>query len=285
MWRARSILAALDGGVPSLNALGEAIRLAQWGNGRVTGLTVTPSYEGDLSLVGVPDLGGILAGPCEDILERALDVAEALGVRIKVLCEEGEPHIKILERAESEGSDLIVMGASGRSPFWSVILGSVMTNVIARSRTDVLVIPEGATVKWECALLALDLSGSARSVAERALEWAAAYGCAIKVALLPSSPFNPNGAKPGEAESLQWIVCEGAREVGVRCEILPQCAGAPKALGAVAEAVEADMIVMGSSGRTGIGRLLGGCAPERIVSGYKRPVLIARRGASRSSGP
>lgn len=104
MWRARSILAALDGGVPSLNALGEAIRLAQWGNGRVTGLTVTPSYEGDLSLVGVPDLGGILAGPCEDILERALDVAEALGVRIKVLCEEGEPHIKILERAESEGA-------------------------------------------------------------------------------------------------------------------------------------------------------------------------------------
>jgi nucleotide-binding universal stress UspA family protein len=285
MWRARSILAALDGGAPSLNALGEAIRLAQWGNGRVTGLTVAPSYEGDLSLVGVRDLDSVLAGPCEEILEGALDVAEALGVRIKILCEEGEPHVKILERAESEGSDLIVMGASRRSPFWSVLLGSVMTSVIARSRTDVLVIPEGARVKWECALLALDPAGNGESVAERALEWAAAYGCALKVTLLSAYAFRPNGAKPGEAESLQWIVCEEAREAGVRCEILPQCAGAPKALGAVAEAVEADMIIMGSSGRTGIGRLLGGCAPERIVSGSKRPVLIARRGASRSSGP
>lgn len=283
MWRARSILAALDGGAPSLNALGEAIRLAQWGNGRVTGLTVAPSYEGDLSLVGVRDLDSVLAGPCEDILEGALNVADALGTRIRVLCEEGEPHIKILERAESEGSELIVMGASGRSPFWGVLLGGVMTNVIARSRIDVLVIPKGATVKWECALLALDPAENGGSVAERALEWAAAYGCALKVALI-STALRSSGAKPGEAESLQRIVCEGAREAGIGCEVLPQCAaGAPRTLGALAEAVGADLIIMGSSGRTGARRLLGGCVAEKVISGSGRPVLIARKRAARSS--
>jgi nucleotide-binding universal stress UspA family protein len=275
---------ALDGSGPSLHALEEAIRLAQWARGRVTVITVTPPYEGDLSLVGVRDIKSAISGPCEEILSDALDVVEAMNFPIDVVCEEGEPHEKILECAETKRCDLIVMGAGARRPILGILLGSVVPKVIAHSRQDVLVIPERAAIDWEKMLLVADGSSYGEIAAARAVDLAAAYGGELKVIFIPEAFFSASkevlssggastsGATLGNARYIQ----ERAAKAGVRCEILAQSGGVRGAVRGVAEQQGVGMIVTGADGRTGLKRLLMGGVAEKIIHSARRPVFIAK---------
>lgn len=275
---------ALDGSGPGLHALEEAIRLAQWARGRVTAITVVPPYEGDLSLVGVRDIKSAISGPCEEVLSEALDIAEAMNFPIDVVCEEGEPHEKILERAEAKRCDLIVMGAGAHRPILGILLGSVMPKVIAHSRQDVLVIPERAAIDWEKMLLVADGSSYSEIAAERAIDLAAAYGGELKVMLIPEAFFSASkkvvssggastsGATHGNARYIE----ERAAKAGVRCEILAQSGGVFGAVRRITEQQGIGMIVTGADGRTGLKRLLVGDVAERIIHRAQRPVFIAK---------
>ncbi len=59
-------------------------------------------------------------------------------VDISELVEAGVPYNKIVERAQSEGADLIVMSTHGRTGFEQILLGSVTAKVVARSSCPVL---------------------------------------------------------------------------------------------------------------------------------------------------
>jgi len=60
----------------------------------------------------------------------------------------GPPAAAIIEAAEAEGADLIVMSSHGRSGLGRLILGSVAESVLRGTRTPVLVLrPEGAPVE------------------------------------------------------------------------------------------------------------------------------------------
>jgi nucleotide-binding universal stress UspA family protein len=60
-------------------------------------------------------------------------------VRQKV--EFGAPHTSIVEMAEREGADLIVMSTHGRTGLSHMLLGSVTERVVARAPCPVLAIP------------------------------------------------------------------------------------------------------------------------------------------------
>jgi nucleotide-binding universal stress UspA family protein len=284
MRRVKNILVALDGSGPGLHALEEAIRLAQWARGRVTAITVAPPYEGDLSLVGVRDIKSAISGPCEEILGKALDVAEAINFPIDVVCEEGEPHEKILERAEAKRCDLIVMGAGEHRPILGILLGSVMPKVIAHSRQDVLVIPERVAIDWEKMLLVADGSSYGEIAVERAIDLAAAYGGELKVIFTPEAFFSASkeGLSRGEASTSgathgnTRYIQERAAKAGLRCEILAQSGGVCGAVRSIAEQQGIGMIVTGADGRTGLKRLLMGGVAEKIIHSARRPVLIAK---------
>jgi nucleotide-binding universal stress UspA family protein len=151
----KNILAALDGSESSFHALAEAIRLARWNKGRVSAMAVTPTYEGDLSLVGVGvgDIEELVRGSGGEILAIALEMAEASDARLATLQREGELHEKILEHAEAEGADLIVLGAGREYSLARAFLGASEADTVRFSRKDVLIIPYGATVGWERILL------------------------------------------------------------------------------------------------------------------------------------
>ena len=68
------------------------------------------------------------------------DIAKAANVEVESVILEGHPAEEIVEFAEHNGMDLIVMGTLGKTGFDRFLLGSVAENVIRHSKTPVLVV-------------------------------------------------------------------------------------------------------------------------------------------------
>ena len=62
-------------------------------------------------------------------------------VEVRCLAEFGTPHLNIVEKAEAEGADMIVMSTHGRTGIDHLILGSTTEKVVARASCPVLVVP------------------------------------------------------------------------------------------------------------------------------------------------
>lgn len=100
--------------------------------------------------LAVPHRAAAMAGPdlvhayYRDDAELALrPVREALserGVEADFSWVVGHPAEAIARKAAESGSDLIVMGSHGHGALGNVVLGSVATQVLARSKVPVLLI-------------------------------------------------------------------------------------------------------------------------------------------------
>jgi nucleotide-binding universal stress UspA family protein len=80
------------------------------------------------------------AEQAEHVLSPVRTFVEQQGWKAKVRHVVGHPPDEIARMAEQEKPDLIVMGTHGHSALGNVILGSVTTGVIARTRAPVLLV-------------------------------------------------------------------------------------------------------------------------------------------------
>ncbi|MCQ4165550.1 universal stress protein [Tahibacter harae] len=71
---------------------------------------------------------------------RARETLEATGVAVQVRAEVGDPAEVIRDSAKAVQADLIVMGSHGRGNLRNLLLGSVVTKVLASSPVPVLVV-------------------------------------------------------------------------------------------------------------------------------------------------
>ena len=133
----RKILIAMNG---SKDVLIQGLKLTGMEQAQVTVVKVTPLYEGDLSLVGVRDVGKVLDGFSERTVNEIKNIAESVGVEVNVRVEAGEIDKKIVEIAEEEQSDLIIMGAGSQSSVKKFLLGNVLDNVTFQAPCPVLVV-------------------------------------------------------------------------------------------------------------------------------------------------
>jgi nucleotide-binding universal stress UspA family protein len=140
----KRILIATDGSQLSQRAASVAIELARSLGASVVGCAALPVYP-------YHGVGGEIA-PAEvafqaqaaaeanghlDEIERA--AAEA-GVPFTRVLREGHPDDIILQTADTENGDLIVMASHGRRGVASLLLGSETQKVLARSHLPVLVV-------------------------------------------------------------------------------------------------------------------------------------------------
>ena len=274
------LLVGVDGSDASLHALREAFKIStSW----VTVVAVTPFYEGDLRLLGVPKSDRIIREPCDTALAQAQEMADEVGVLIRPLCERGEPHERLVELAEAGSRDLIVLGSSGHNLLENLLVGSVTRRVIGFTSKDILVVPPKAAVGWDKILLATDGSAHSRQAADRALELARVYGSELLVVSVLDFPAGIRGVAPVERLELLKI-CEGhvaevvnrpeAMEVKAQGFILEGVAYT--AIADLAREQQANLIVMGSHGKTGLMRLLIGRVTERVIGHAPCPVLVVK---------
>jgi len=103
--------------------------------GRPLAQAVASIPEARFPVSMVPGNGGetteeILNAVAELVLRAAVDTAEECGAKkIRTLTEDGDPASRILQQAEAEGADLIVIGSRGFSDLKSLVVGSVSHKV------------------------------------------------------------------------------------------------------------------------------------------------------------
>ncbi|MCS4542042.1 MAG: universal stress protein [Euryarchaeota archaeon] len=139
-WDIRKILLPTDGSPLAELAIEPAIDIAKQKKAEIVALHVT---EVPMSIVEL-DLRNEefkFKEPIENPLFKIEEEAKKYGVKVKKIIEKGPVMEKILEVAEKENVDLIVMGTKGRSGT-KKLLGSIADGVITYGLCPVLAVRE-----------------------------------------------------------------------------------------------------------------------------------------------
>lgn len=283
MGRYRKILVATDGSESGRNALFQAFRLAVDEKCWITVASVVPSYSGDLDLTGVKDIRKALAKPCEDALREAQKLAEEERALIKTVCEEGEIYERIVDLADAENADIIVMGRRGVHGIERALVGSVTARVIGHTQRDVLVVPQEGAVGWKKILVATDGSKYSAAAVRKAVDFAQSSGGELLVISVVDVPAEFYAEAPKAVEDLirkakeyTAAVKKQAEEAGIKAETYVGEAEADEAIVNLAKDQGVNMIVVGSHGRTGLRRLLMGSVTEKVIGRAPCPVLVVK---------
>jgi nucleotide-binding universal stress UspA family protein len=281
MAKYRKILVAYDGSASARNGLAVASHLSKEDKSWIKVLTVVPSYEGDLELVGVSNIKETIEGPGRNLLAEAQKIANEEDVHILTNMAQGEPYDKIVHVAEDENCDLIVMGRRGRHHLERELVGSVTARVIGYTQKDVLVVPEGTELTRKNILLATDGSPSCETAVDRAIELAKDQSASLTALSVVYTNDEYLALAPGIVEKLIGkakekleTIEQKSKEAGVAINSLVKEGEAYEAITALAKTNNIDLIIMGSHGKKGLQRLLMGSVTERTIGYASCPVLV-----------
>jgi nucleotide-binding universal stress UspA family protein len=139
--RTTRVLLATDLSPTSAPATNEAFEVAR-------------RLRAELLIVSVIDMaslrlpGGRFRARVDQVRERRQAAAQELvhrgrreGVPVTFLVWEGEPGEAILEAADAERADMIILGSHGRGPLGRLLLGSVSQHVVKLAAVPVVVVP------------------------------------------------------------------------------------------------------------------------------------------------
>lgn len=243
------------------------------------------------------------ASEIRELIERDLRVrcAEVLGKRkvdIRVSSSWGGEQEQLLREAAEHRADLIVVGTNqkrGMDRFW---LGSVSRHILHHATANVACVPiadhlvqPGRLPSFKRILVSVELS----RLGEKAVSYAVALaqrGAEVNIlhVISPGPGFKP-GATPAAAtdsprhnrvrrslsERFQSVVHEKAQVKGVQIRV--EVVEHPRPAEAICQAAErlgADVICLGSRGRTGLTRQWLGSISESVMRQTSRPVLVVR---------
>ena len=144
----RKILAGVDGATESMQALRETISLAKALNASVDVLFVIPpqiysQFAEREVMVRQPDGTdqriSMLQKEENDLTEAIRKISADEGYEVTIHTRVGDAVEGLVEFSTSHGTDLVVVGSSGKGMADRLILGSVSTGVVHQSRVPVLV--------------------------------------------------------------------------------------------------------------------------------------------------
>ncbi|MCU4717539.1 universal stress protein [Halapricum hydrolyticum] len=284
------ILFPFDGSDGATEVLHHAGELAQWTDGSIRLLYVADTNEVSVTRAD----GGVLDGLIEQgeqILAEAGETLDTLGVRYTADVVQGTPAETIVEYGEEHDFDVIVMPTRGRQGLSRYLLGSVTEKVVRLSETPVLtarmVADEKFVVPFEQILVPTDGSKAAESATEHAVEVAAAMGADVHaLSVVDTGAFSPDVrserlANAGETHAAEVVdtVANTARERGIDGVTTHVESGSPaKKIHEIVDREGIDAVVMGTTGRQGVERILLGSVAEKTVRSVPVPVITVRNG-------
>jgi len=292
------VLLAYDGsaGAAEAAALAEAI---PWPSDSV--LRVVSVIEPIMMPISGPwDRGAALAPELDAAIteyahETMREVVERLGASdtsVEGLVLRGRAASVIIDAAVEFRADLVMVGSRGHGTIASLLLGSVSSEVVDHAPCPVLV-ARGKTLSR--VVFATDESPSAHAAETILAQWAIFDGPPILVVsvadvvhpwttgiaptmygrVLDAYAADMRQAKL-EHERAAADATARLRDAGRVVEAEMRHGDAAGEIIAVAEQRGADLIVLGSRGRTGLTRLLLGSVARNVLSGSTASVLIVR---------
>ena len=278
-----TILAAVDPGSASRNALQQALRLALFLKARLLVISVTPRYEGNMHRWKINNADEQLSEPFQRCLEEAQRAAAEKGQSIRTIHTVGDPAEEIVRVAEEEHAGLVLMGYPKRSRLERVFLGRTTAKVIGCSPCDVLMVPENSEVNFSRILVGIDGSRYSMEAGQRALELALAFGGEIHALTVLDIPFERSmlfgvldEARRKSFPPLQTLAGQGER-MGVRVVTEIRDGSPYETIVQYSEQKGIGLIVLGTYGKTALGKMLMGSVVERVASLSPLPILVVKK--------
>jgi hypothetical protein len=283
------ILLSTDGSEHSEGAVREAIKLAKKCGSKLTILSVIDTNPEFDTLA--PQIVEKKAKEVRLNLEALQARAKNEGVDCGTAVREGEDSYKyIVDEAVKNKSSMIVMGRRGRTGLKRLMMGSVTARVIGHAPCNVLVVPRAAQLGFTNIVVATDGSKHSVAAASEAIGLAKRNGSALTVlSVVPSDIDTPVDIgftvnqqeliaekEMQEAEKNARSVKEAAQNEGVAVKAFIMSGKPADAIIEIAKERRADLIVLGSHGRTGLERLLMGSVAERVIVLATCPVLVVK---------
>jgi nucleotide-binding universal stress UspA family protein len=228
------------------------------------------------------------------VLKAAADACAAHGVTAEeVFIHDSAAAAGIDDLARANGIDLIVLGTRGRQGIPRALLGSVADDVLRGSGLPVLVVtahvqPPPHDRLFARALVALDdsdpsraaLSVAARIATEMRTQLVLCTVIDSRDFLIAATATTDGRPVPFDssilAESRKLLESAAAQSgIGIPADHLVVAEGEPAAtIEDAAAKHDCDLIIMGSHGRRGIGRLFLGSVAEAVLRCSSVPVLV-----------
>jgi nucleotide-binding universal stress UspA family protein len=187
----------------------------------------------------------------------------------------------IAQLAKREHADVLVVGRRSEGRHWWD--ESVSRGVVRRAPMSVVCVPEVTgearlpEPRFRRILAATDFSPLGNAAIACALRLADADGEILLVHALDDAegPDDERSRRLGRLERLEQLAGARPEKRSVRCEILSGEDPA-RLIGAAAERFGADMICVGSRGRSGLARALLGSVSQSLLLSSRRPVLVVQ---------
>jgi nucleotide-binding universal stress UspA family protein len=138
----RNIVIATDGSENTQKAISYGIEIAKLSGATIHALYVvdTSSFSSIPMDAGWEEMYQILRAEGEKAVFEVKERGEAAGVEVREVLWEGHPSTEIINFAENNDIDLIVMGTLGKTGLDRFLLGSVAEKVVRNSKVPVLVV-------------------------------------------------------------------------------------------------------------------------------------------------
>lgn len=236
-----------------------------------------PAVDGRPAADPVPGADVVDATDLARALDAAADAVRRPGLEVERRLVGGDPADAIVEAAARLDADLVITGNRRRGFVQSLLGRSVAGEIVDRAPCPVLV---ARTPRLREALLTTDGSAQSLLAAELVAGWPIFDLVRIRVVSV-----GPAGTEPGDgprgagargagqsssADGTAALLMDAGREVVT--EVLS--GDAAERIVETAARRSIDLIVIGSRGRTGLGRTLMGSVTRQVLEGTSSSVLI-----------
>ncbi|MEM6844856.1 MAG: universal stress protein [Bacteroidota bacterium] len=274
----KRILVPTDFSEQATHALDLAAALARKSGAKVQLLNVVEAPHGSsfsaMGEVSTPDAKDSvyfiqLIESAKRKFDEMADEGKYAEVKLEGLVEVGHPFEHISRTIAEHEVDLVVMGTKGSSGLEEIFVGSNTEKVVRRSGCPVLTVKTPVVAdEIKNIAFATNLRGDHSTLIQQLSELQKLFDATIHMVSVntPSNFENDRYYKKAMKEFAEKHQLENYTMNVYNDD--------PEEDGIIyfAEDIDADMIALGTHGRTGIGRLLSGSIAEDVVNHAKRPV-------------
>lgn len=284
------LLVGADASEPALAALRWVEGLCKQGSCEVIAARV---YDPILEhpRLGIPGVQSYVQGHPEidkallrELSARVGEVLDAESVSLQVRAHQGEPAACLMQMAAENAADVLVVGTHQRKGLQKLWLGSTSEELIRFAPVAVVCVPTRAEAEEKPSalpqirrvLVPTDFSAVGNSAIPHAYSAAGAKGI-VRLLHVVEGPTDATEIKNKEQliERLRALIPAEAEALQIETETeIVSSPDTGEAIYQAAERMGADLICLGSHGRSGISKWIGGSIAQEVMERSRRPLLV-----------
>ena len=291
MNKLKTILAGIDFSDCSRSALDQAVRMAQWNNARLHALHsieyLTLSDAAWASHIPQEKLEQGAAAEARQALHQWLRKSQAPS-QTEVLVDVGSPIDRVLRRVRETKTDLLVLGLSGSSMI-PMGAGTLATKCLRKVPAKVMLVHERQTGPFRRIVACVDFSEQSREAVTQALRVADQDHAEVhflhvftgswgRYALVPDAWEVDEAQAAQYRRALELHLREFVGDTGKRSVhfAVTEAANHGHGIAEYARRVHADLLVLGTKGRSNLAYVLLGSTVERLLREIPCSALVLR---------